>query len=66
MISSVKDANYFIGTTHSCLLLDQRSGFVQKWTHMLPQTPTVGHATWIELERFQNRFCFYRVYLFLT
>ncbi|KAK7571798.1 hypothetical protein V9T40_014270 [Parthenolecanium corni] len=50
MISSATDDNFFIGTTHSCLLLDMRSGFVQKWSHMLPQTPTVGHITSVAYE----------------
>ncbi|XKL69020.1 hypothetical protein PGB90_006789 [Kerria lacca] len=48
LIPSIVENHWYIGLTHSCLLLDARIGFIQKWTHMLPQTPTVGVPLTIE------------------
>ena len=42
IIPSVKEKNWYLGMNHSCLLLDTRMGFAEKWTHMLSQPPSVG------------------------
>lgn len=44
IVPSAKEKNWFIGMNHSCLLLDTRMGFAEKWTHMMTQPPSLGHA----------------------
>lgn len=51
LVPSLVDGYWYLGMSHTCLLFDARAGFAQKWTHMLPQPPSVGCLQRINKEK---------------
>ncbi|XP_065221302.1 uncharacterized protein LOC135846247 [Planococcus citri] len=58
LVPSLVDNYWYLGSTHSCLMFDARAGFVQKWTHMLSQSPSVGSTIRINKEKASLKECF--------